>query len=195
MRKTEECLQCRKCWERKPISEYYENKYTNCKECLKKYAREYDRAKRRYKDASLFDINETQVKKQKDWKVCSCCWIFKSLDDFNKVGSKLHLLRSVCKECQSKYYKERYRNKIKETCEQEGKKVLWAPKKYTAEWRLCSWCNTFKEWDDFYKDSSSPTWYMNVCKKCRAKMKARIKERKKKESKIKTFFKKLFRIK
>ena len=140
-------------------------------------------------------MQENIIKKQKEWKVCSCCWIFKSLDDFHKDRSKPSLHCSMCKECQSAYYKERYRNKIKETCEQEGKKVLWAPKKYTAEWRFCSWCKTFKEWNDFYKDSSSPTWYMNVCKKCRAKMKTRIKERKKKESKIKLFFKKLFRIK
>ena len=180
MRKTEECLQCRECWERKPISEYYEQNRSRCKECLKKYVREYKKRVRGYRDVSLFEVNETQIKKQKEWKTCSWCWIFKPIDEFYKDSTQSSWYSSRCKECKSKYYKERCNKKA------EAKKKV--------EWKKCSSCWKFKSYDFFSKKEGSSDWYQSYCQECVNKY-YREHYRKKKESKIKTFFKKLFRIK
>lgn len=175
MRKTEECLQCRECLERKPISEYYEQNRSRCKECLKKYVKEYKKRVRGYRDVSLFEVNETQIKKQKEWKTCSWCWVFKPIDEFYKDSTQSSWYSSRCKACKSIYYKERCNKK-------------------KVEWKKCSRCWKFKSYDSFYKWISYSGWYWSMCKEC-AKETYFNNRRKKKESKIKTFFKKLFRIK
>ena len=160
---------CTCCWQRKQLNE--ENFYKNCwnktywflPNCI-----------------SCFKKKQEQIKKQKEWKTCSGCWVFKPIDEFYKDSTQSSWYSSRCKECKSKYYKERCNKKA-----EEKKKV---------EWKKCSSCWKFKSYDFFSKKESCYDWYKSYCKECVNKYR-REHYRNKKESKIKTFFKKLFRIK
>lgn len=74
-------------------------------------------------------------------------------------------------------------------------------KHFWRKWRFCTCCWIFKSWSNFPKDSKT-SWYKAQCKECIAKkaheryiLGKESKAKKKKEGKIKSLFKKLFRIK
>ena len=137
---------------------------------------------------------------------CCYCGEWKPLSRYYESN------KSRCIDCCLKYSKERKHSgktyqdvslfDTKQDAEKAEQDVIvhytnsGRPKKYWKNWRYCTVCWMFKSWKAFYKNKSEPSWYEKRCKEC-SKIYDKIKRerKKKKESKIKLFFKKLFRIK
>lgn len=138
-------------------------------------------------------VSDTEPPKQdkrkkhfwKKWRFCTCCWVFKTWSEYHKDSRSPTWYSPQCKECVNK----RFRKWKQERKENEIKK----------EWKNCRVCWKFKSFDSFYKWSKYSDWYWNVCKECAKEQYFSNRKndtvKKKKEGKIKSLFKKLFRIK
>lgn len=94
-------------------------------------------------------------------KVCKCCGIEKSFNDFYKNNAANDGLTYDCKSCR-KQKNEKYRSAHKK----ESKPRMQGFRKLPDNMRKCGTCKEIKPSTDFYTDSKRASGVSNSCKKC-----------------------------
>jgi 5-methylcytosine-specific restriction endonuclease McrA len=96
-------------------------------------------------------------------KVCKSCGEFKSFDNYYKHNTYKDGYWSKCKVCLKQRHLDTYERKTE--------------KKFDENGRVCSKCNEYKTWDNYYKDIHRSTGYKHVCKDCQIPLDAIVRKR------------------
>lgn len=96
-----------------------------------------------------------------EYKFCSVCHMWITLDNFPKRKDSKDGYRNQCKNCRNNNYKKWANNNIKSNIEKEN----------TLTYKICTKCNENKDISEFAKCLSNPDGFQYWCKDCRAKYK------------------------
>ena len=141
---------CANCKMEKSLTEFYKNKrnksgyFASCKKCVIIKTKELTQK-----------YSELEVRETKNKKVCCCCKIEKSLDNFHKDKRQKNGSYPSCKLCKNA--------KVKELAHKYARQE----NKETKDKKVCSRCKIDKNISEYVKNRFQKDGYANECKNCR----------------------------
>ena len=159
------CLECMRIRSKKQYKKHQKER----KEKARKYAQNHKQDRKEYQDqyyAKMKSQGKQGIFANRDSKTCYKCKETLGIDKFNKRTASKDGHDNICKECQSKRDKERYRNNREREIQRSisyqkrnPEKAYNSKKKFReladlTGWDLYKWANAVKSRDN------------NLCKKC-----------------------------
>ena len=148
---------CSRCQERKPLSEFGNDKY--CKDGLRSQCKKCLKERRIKNEVKLFQkYKKYQIENPITHKTCYNCKQTKTINEFNKNKRKKDCLCYVCKICEKESADKNYKKRLPKYKKQQLENPI--------DEKICNCCKLKKDVNEFYKDQTKKDGLQTKCKVC-----------------------------